>query len=152
MGSPDTAALAGLGLPSAGVADSAQAHWEQARSLALVEVERIETDMMERSHTMRLARWEALLGLPDQARRHADEAVAALPVSRDAWSGQGRLINQAWVYYATGDTGRAFEILEQVLAEPRYPGKKRKLVWLRWEALKADPRYPALAAKYGLPE
>ena len=136
----------------AGVADSAQAHWEQARSLALVEVERIETDMMERSPTIRLARWEALLGLPDQARRHADEAVAALPVSRDAWAGQRRMIDQAWVYYATGETGRAFEILEQVFAEPRYPGKKRNLVWRRWEDLRADPRYAALAAKYGLPE
>ncbi len=136
----------------AGVADSAKAELEQARQLGRAEIDRIETDMMDRSPTMRLANWEARLGLDDQARRHADEAVAALPVSLDGWRGQRRLINQAWVYFTTGSTDRAFEILEQVLAEPRYPGKKRLLQWRRWEQLRADPRYPALAAKYGLPE
>ncbi len=131
-------------------ADSARPRLEQARQLGLAELDRIGTDMMTFSPTMRLAGWEALLGLPDQARRHADEAVAALPVSLDVWRGQERLTDQAWVYYATGETGRAFDILEQVLAEPRYPGKKRLLQWRRWEALRQDPRYPALAAKYGL--
>ena len=135
-----------------GLADSAQAHWEQARSLQQAEVDRIGTDMMNYSPSLRLARLDALLGLDDQARRHADESVAAVPMSLDLWTGQGRLINQAWVYFTTGATERAFEILEQVFTEPSYPGKKRGLRYRRWEALRADPRYPALAAKYGLLE
>ena len=134
------------------VADSAHSHLEQARSMALAELDRIGNNTFANQWVIRLARWEARLGLPDQARRHADEAVAALPVSRDLFAGQLLLIDQAWVYFATDEIGRAFEMLEQVLSEPRFRGKKRYLVWRRWEALRQDPRYPALAARYGLPD
>jgi len=134
------------------LADSARQHLEQARNLNLALLDRVEKDTGDFSILTRLALWEWILGLDDLARRHADEAVAALPVDSDAWEGQRRLIDQAWVYFATGATGRAFEILEQDMADPRWPGKKRELVWRRWEDLRADPRYAPLAAKYGLPD
>ncbi len=148
----DGHALLGQAYHLAEIADSAKAQLEQARSLAVAEIGRIGNHTFAHLWLSRLATWEALLGLPQQAKRHADEAVAALPVSRDVWIGQERLIDQAWVYFATEETDRAFDILERILAEPRFPGKKRLLQYRRWEGLRADPRYPALAAKYELPE
>ena len=106
---------------------------------------------LRRDHLMILAVHEAGLAMADSARLHADRAVAQYPIALDAYDGPGLMLSQAWVYYTLGDAEGAFAILDRALsAGPK--GLKWDLIEALWTQVRRDSLYPALAAKYGLPE
>lgn len=65
-----------------------------------------------------LAWIEARLGNEEEAVRLAEEAVARLPLSRDALDGDTYLWNQAAVYAMVGRSQEAIEVLERILSVP----------------------------------
>jgi tetratricopeptide (TPR) repeat protein len=133
-----------------GMADSARQVWMEGLALAETFAEESHSQSPE---IMWVALQEALLGRFDSAKAHADEAVVALPLSLDQWLGTVVLLIRGRVYLLAGEMDEAIKIAE-ILFSPNLPRRNR--AWMRhsreFARLRADLRYPALAAKYGLQE
>ena len=117
----------------------------------LIKLAEAERPSFRRDHLMNLAVNESSLGMADSARLHADRAVAEYSVAMDAYAGPIVLLRQARVYTMLGDAEGAFAVLDRALSAGHH-GLKWELAEAQWAQLRQDSRYPALAAKFGLPE
>jgi serine/threonine-protein kinase len=88
----------------------------------------------------------AYLGQGDEAIREGERAVAALPVSRDAWAGayvQHQLVR---IYTALGERDKALDRLEPLLRIPHYLSPAWLSIDPNFERLRGHPRFERLAA------
>jgi TolB-like protein/tetratricopeptide (TPR) repeat protein len=88
----------------------------------------------------------AYLGQRDEAIREGERAVAALPVSRDAWAGayvQHQLVR---IYTVLGERDKALDRLEPLLRIPHYLSPAWLSIDPNFERLKGYPRFDRLAA------
>ncbi|HEX5386599.1 MAG TPA: protein kinase [Gemmatimonadales bacterium] len=87
----------------------------------------------------------AYLGRKAEAMRDGEKAVALLPVSKDGYQGVYFLHQLARIYTLVGESDKAIDLLEQVLARPYYLSP----AWLRidptLEPLRKNPRFQKLA-------
>jgi tetratricopeptide (TPR) repeat protein len=88
----------------------------------------------------------AALGRRSEAIREGREAVALLPVSKDAYFGADRVINLAAIYAMVGETDLAVDRLEVVLKVPSAVSPARLRVDPRFTSLKGNPRFERLLA------
>jgi serine/threonine protein kinase/TolB-like protein/Flp pilus assembly protein TadD len=88
----------------------------------------------------------AALGRRSEAIREGREAVALLPVSKDAYFGADRVINLAAIYAMVGETDLAVDQLEVVLKVPSAVSPARLRVDPRFTSLKGNPRFERLLA------
>jgi serine/threonine-protein kinase len=87
----------------------------------------------------------AALGNRDQALRHAGRAVELLPVARDALDGALVETNTAAIYAQVGETDRAIEELQRLVALPGGPTRGLLRAEPEWDPLRGDARFAVLA-------
>ncbi|MBV8378795.1 MAG: hypothetical protein JO279_17515 [Verrucomicrobia bacterium] len=94
-----------------------------------------------------LAVVDALLGKKEAAITEARRVAETSPVSKDALTGPGILLNLAVVYAWTNQVDLAFETLAPMGKIPNgiYYGQLKRDAY--WEPLKHDPRYKKLLAE-----
>jgi len=89
---------------------------------------------------------DAYLGRKADAVREGEKAIALAPVSKDAYQGTYFLHQLARIYTMVGDSEKAIDLLERVLATPYYLSP----AWLRidptLEPLRKNPRFQKLAS------
>ena len=100
---------------------------------------------------MNRARVEAVLGMSDSARFHADQAVNEYPITIDAFEAPGLQVSQAFVYCILGEYDRALAILDTAFTVAG-PLLKYALVGPGWDGLKRLTEFADLAEKHNLPE
>ncbi|HEV3410299.1 MAG TPA: FlgO family outer membrane protein [Chthoniobacterales bacterium] len=93
-----------------------------------------------------LAQVDANLGDRELALRQAQDAVARMPVSRDAYDGPLVLQGLAQVYTWIGEHEKALEELERLVALPGYLSYGYLRTDPQWEPLRAHPRFQKLLA------
>ena len=86
----------------------------------------------------------AALGQKEEAIRDGEEAIAMLPVARDAYDGPVLATNQAALYAQVGEKDRALDLLESLRGMPMAatPGTLR--IEPEWDPLRGEPRFEAL--------
>jgi TolB-like protein/Tfp pilus assembly protein PilF len=93
-----------------------------------------------------LAQVEANLGNKELALNEAQEAVALMPVSKDAYDGPLILQGLAQVYTWTGDHDRALDELQTLLGMPGYISYGYLKTDPAWQPLREYPRFQKLLA------
>jgi TolB-like protein/tRNA A-37 threonylcarbamoyl transferase component Bud32/regulator of sirC expression with transglutaminase-like and TPR domain len=94
----------------------------------------------------------AHLGMREKAIEHTELSISLFPREADVVDYQHRAATRVMVYSILGDMDRAFELAEEHLRQPSGAHSSIEL----WEidpnfaAMRADPRWPALAEKYRL--
>ena len=88
------------------------------------------------------------LGLRNEAIRHGQLGVEALPVAQDALSGSQRRRNLAEIYAMVGDYEAAIDELEYLLSIPSFISTSLIQVDPIFEPLRDHPRFQALLEKY----
>jgi TolB-like protein/tetratricopeptide (TPR) repeat protein/tRNA A-37 threonylcarbamoyl transferase component Bud32 len=88
----------------------------------------------------------ARLGRKADAIREGREAVALLPLSKDAYFGGGEVINLAVIYATVGEPDTALDQLEAALKVPSGISVARLRVDPTFAPLKRNPRFERLAA------
>ncbi len=89
----------------------------------------------------------ARLTAPDRlSRQEARQAVALLPVSKDAFFGAGRLINLASIYATVGEPDAALEQLEAARKVPSGISLARLRLDPTFMPLRGNPRFERLVA------
>jgi tetratricopeptide (TPR) repeat protein len=91
----------------------------------------------------------ALLGDREEAIRHGRRGVELMPVSRNAQSGQRKVMMLARIYAWVGEPDEAFELIETLLTTPG-PGLSVAELRLgrRWDPLRDQPRFAEILEKY----
>ncbi|HMJ05510.1 MAG TPA: tetratricopeptide repeat protein, partial [Chthoniobacterales bacterium] len=86
----------------------------------------------------------AALGQKEEALRYGEEAVAILPISRDAYDGPVLATNLAAIYVQLGEMDRALTLLHSLRGLPMAatPGTLR--VEREWDPIRAHPRFQEL--------
>jgi serine/threonine-protein kinase len=164
--SPYPYAMTGFCLLAAGRAEESLPFFDQARAfesentfalwgaaLALVAVGRTDEaiEVLERANTPshRGGFIHGALGWALAVRGRADEARSVLEVLRARPAPSPTVVPEAWLLAALGDTEAAWEVLHRgegesqaILAFPKLSGL---------DPLRADPRFPALLERLGLP-
>jgi tetratricopeptide (TPR) repeat protein len=124
----------------AGDHSAAEATWRQARG-------ELESFLKEQPENYRLIGDLALtnMGLGDKAAalRLAEEAMAVLPIEKDAFAGPGPLEILARVAARTGDSDRAIAALQKLLSIP-YEGSLVLNLPLSPALLRLDPMFDSL--------
>jgi tetratricopeptide (TPR) repeat protein len=89
------------------------------------------------------------LGNSEAAIGAANRAVEMLPMSVDAWAAGDMIENRAWTFTLLGETARALDDLEFLLATPTRSWMSTSLLQVdpRWSRLKDHPRFMALLAE-----
>jgi TolB-like protein/Flp pilus assembly protein TadD len=126
----------GLGDPG-----KAQAAFAAARERAAANVAKRPDDGKA---LMILAEIDARLGRREEAIQQAERAVALLPMSDDALDGLRILARFAGVCARAGDTGRALDLLENVVAKPSGPHYGELMLDERWDPLRKELRFEKL--------
>jgi len=126
-----------------GLGDSAkaQASFMAARERAAANVDK-RTD--DGKALMILAEIDARLGRSEDALRQGERAVQLLPMSDDALDGLRILARYAGVCARAGETERALQILEEVVAKPSGPHYGELKLDERWDPLRKEPRFEKL--------
>lgn len=93
---------------------------------------------------MILAEIDARLGRKEDALQQAERAVQLLPMNDDALDGLRILARFAGVCARAGDTDRALQILEEVVAKPSGPHYGELMLDERWDPLRKEPRFEKL--------
>ena len=89
---------------------------------------------------------DAFLGQKKEAIASAENAVEALPTSKDAYDGPILKTNLAVVYTLTGEHELALEQLSQLIKLPNGPTPGALKVEPEWDPLRNDPRFHKLLA------
>ena len=121
----------------------AAAYYDSARTVLETKVQRRPQDD---SFHADLAVVYAGLGRKGDAIREGREAVALLPVSKDAYFGADRVINLAALYATVGEKDAAVDQLEAALKVPSEVSGTRLRVDPRFTPLRGNPRFERLAA------
>jgi TolB-like protein len=93
---------------------------------------------------MILAEIDARLGRKEDALQQGERAVQLLPMSDDALDGLRILARYAGVCARAGETERALQILEEVVAKPSGPHYGELKLDERWDPLRKEPRFEKL--------
>ena len=86
----------------------------------------------------------AALGEKEEALSDADEAIAMLPVSRDAYDGPVMATNVAAIYAQVGEKERALDLLASLRGVPMAATPATLRIEREWDSLRGDPRFEAL--------
>jgi hypothetical protein len=94
-----------------------------------------------------LAVIDALLGKKEDAITEARRAAEMLPISKDALTGPGIVMDLAVVYAWSNELDLAFETLAPLVKIPNgiYYGQLKREPY--WEPIRLDPRYEKLLAE-----
>jgi len=88
------------------------------------------------------------LGLRAQAVREAREAMALMPLSKDALDGSAVSYYSAMLFVGAGEPDAAIKILEDFMSRPHVP--QMTGTWLKidstWAPIRSDPRFQRLVA------
>ena len=118
-----------------------RAYYDSARSL--VSRKLLESPEDPRLHSA-LGIAYAGLGRKQEAIREGEQAVALLPISKEALQGYYRVWDLASIYTMVGDHDAAIERLQYLLSIPG----QLTAAWLRidptWDPLRGDPRFQKL--------
>jgi len=133
--------LRGWALHLAGDAEAAANELREA--CAWLET-RIENDPRHIGYRSPLAVAYALLGRRHEAVREALHAVDLFPPHADAFFGSFVLLDLAWVYALVGETGRACDLLEELLARPGMISRPLVGIDPRWRTLHGSSRWREL--------
>lgn len=86
----------------------------------------------------------AALGNKDEAIRRGEEAVALLPIARDAYDGPVVATNLAAIYAHVGENERALDLLTSLRGVPMAATAATLRIEPEWDALRGDPRFQKL--------
>ena len=86
----------------------------------------------------------AMRGDKGKAIASGEEAVAMLPVGRDAYDGPTLATNLAAIYAQVGEKDRALELLKSLRGTPMAATRGTLRVEPEWDSLRDDPRFTAL--------
>jgi len=86
----------------------------------------------------------AALGNKDAAMRNGEQAVATLPIKRDAYDGPMLATNLAVIYAQLGDKDRALELLSSLRGTPMAATVGTLRVEPEWDSLRANPQFQHL--------
>ena len=89
------------------------------------------------------------LGRCDEAKTEAKRAVDLLPESKDAFDGPILVMSRARIHMMCGDLDTAFALLERSLQTPAGMTANELRFDPIWDALRNDPRFEPMLAKYG---
>jgi tetratricopeptide (TPR) repeat protein len=89
------------------------------------------------------------LGRGEEAKAEARRAVELLPETKDAFDGPILVISRARIHMMCGDLDTALLLLEQSLHTPSGITVQELRLDPVWDALRADPRFEQILAKYG---
>ena len=84
------------------------------------------------------------LGAKDEAMGDGEQAVAMLPIKRDAYDGAVLATNLAAIYAQFGEADRALELLESLREVPMAATSGTLRVEPEWDALRSDGRFQRL--------
>ena len=90
----------------------------------------------------------AWLGEKDAAIAEAQKATDLRPESKDAFDGPRITEDVAQVYAILGDNTRAIELLDGLLSRPTGVTLQSLKINPAWDAIRNDPAFQALFAKY----
>jgi hypothetical protein len=90
-----------------------------------------------------------LLGEKEAAIAEATRATALLPESKDAFEGPDVAETTARVYMEVGETERAIDILDHLLAVPSNMTVSLLKVQPFWDPIRRHPRFIDLVKRYG---
>jgi TolB-like protein/Flp pilus assembly protein TadD len=93
-----------------------------------------------------LAEIDAYLGRKEEAISEGEQALALLPVARDAIDGPVILTRLAGIYAQTGESVRALDLLEQAADLPNGPSYGELRLDEVWDPLRPDPRFQQIVA------
>jgi len=135
--------LRGWALELAGADGAAAAAYEAAAVAARTALEDNPDD-----HRLWLALAFARAGLGErpEALEAAEEARRLYPMERDHAGGRDGLTELARLYARLGETDRALELIERLLAEPSPLSAHLLRLEPDWDGLRGDPRFQALLA------
>ena len=98
---------------------------------------------------IQLAKVLAWLGEKDAAVAEAQQAMASLPESKDAFGGPEITEGAAQVHAILGDSPGAIEMLDGLLSRPSGVTAQALKISPIWDPIRNDPRFQALIDKYG---
>ena len=126
--------------------------WERAEAACSSAVELLEREIDSRPYDFRLhnaiGHAFALLGRKDEAVAAGERAVELVPISSDVIAGSDQAIELAKIYAQVGETGKALDLIEELLENPggSYVGPFR--IDPVWDPLRELPRFQDLLEKY----
>jgi tetratricopeptide (TPR) repeat protein len=97
---------------------------------------------------MRLAYTLVMLGDRERALKEADRALAAMPLSRDAFGGTMLLRTAAGLHANAGAEERALDELEQLIRMPAGVHVQELKLDPVWDPLRSNPRFQKLIADH----
>src|SRR5262249_44066876 len=98
-----------------------------------------------------LAVLDALFGSKEDALREIQNAIDAMPASRDPLAGNDVLSDRALIYAWLGERDKAFEQLTAISGSPNSPPAGDLKLNPIWDPLRDDPRFPQLVAAAAKP-
>ena len=109
----------------------------------------LKQDPQNASRHVELAQVLAWLGEKEAALAEAKRATELLPESKDAFEGPSITEAVAIVHCIVGDTDRAIELLDGLLARPSVTSVPMLKINPIWDPLRHDSRFQDLIVKYG---
>jgi len=88
------------------------------------------------------------LGRKEDAIREGNLAVGLRPISRDAFTGPGPLLDLAAIYTRLGESEKALDQIEHVLSIPSWFSVNSLKLQPYWDPLRSHPRYKQIVGKY----
>jgi TolB-like protein/Flp pilus assembly protein TadD len=136
-----------IGIAQKGLGD------EAAARTALVKAKEIFQEQLKQKPEdpylhVQLAKVLAWLGEKDAAIAEAQKATDLRPESKDAFDGPRITEDVAQVYAILGDNTRAIELLDGLLSRPTGVTLQSLKINPAWDAIRTDPAFQALFAKY----
>jgi TolB-like protein/Tfp pilus assembly protein PilF len=136
-----------IGIAQKGLGDDAASRTALLKAKDILE-EQVKQKPDDADLHVQLAKLLAWLGEKDAAITQAQRAMDLRPESKDAFEGPQITEQVAQVYAILGDNARAIELLDGLLSRPSEVTLQTLKVNPVWDALRNDPGFQALFAKY----